>query len=169
MSRLSLIAAVSENHVIGKEGGLPWHLPLDLRWFRDKTMGHHLIIGRKTFESFGSKPLKGREIIVVSHGPGPEQEGVRWARSLDQALGMTSDDDEPIIGGGESLFREALGRADRMYLTHVRASVIGDTFFPAFVDEEWKAVYREPHEADQRHAFPFTFVIYDRVAPAPTD
>lgn len=163
MRTLALIAAVSENHVIGRDGDLPWHLPLDLRWFKEKTTGHHLIIGRRTFESFGSKPLKGREIIVVSRSGGPEQEGVRWAGSLEEALRMTGDDQEPFIGGGESIFREAIERADRMYLTHVRTEVDGDTFFPAFVDEEWKAVYRESHEADERHEHAFTFVIYDRV------
>ena len=162
MSRLSMIAAVAENHVIGRGGDLPWHLPLDLKWFRDRTMGHHLIIGRKTFESFGSKPLRGREIIVVSHTGGEDREGVRWAGSLDEALQMAAGDDEPIIGGGESIFREGIEKADRMYLTHVRAELEGDTFFPAFVDEEWKAVFREAHEADDRHDYPFTFVIYDR-------
>ena len=161
MTTLSLIAAISENHVIGREGGLPWHLPLDLKWFKEKTMGHHLIIGRKTFESFGSKPLKGRE-IVVSRGGGEDREGVRWASSLDEALALVGDDDEPFIGGGESIFREGIERADRMYLTHVRAEVAGDTFFPAFVDEDWEAVYREPHDADDRHDHAFTFVVYER-------
>ncbi len=164
MRTISLIAAVSQNHVIGREGDLPWHLPLDLKWFKEKTTGHHLIIGRKTFESFGSKPLKGREIIVVSRSGGQAQEGVRWAGSLLGALTMAEGDQEPFIGGGESIFREAIELADRMYLTHVRAEVEGDTFFPAFVDEEWRAVYREPHDSDERHAFPFTFVIYDRAA-----
>ncbi len=163
MSTLSLIAAVSQNHVIGRNGDLPWHLPLDLKWFKEKTMSHHLIIGRKTFESFGSKPLKGREIIVVSRSGGRSRDGVRWAGSLDEALSMTTGDDEPFIGGGESLFREGIGRVDRMYLTHVRAEVIGDTFFPAYVDEEWRATSREPHEPDERHRYAFTFVIYERV------
>lgn len=163
MSTLSLIAAVSQNHVIGREGDLPWHLPLDLKWFQEKTMGHHLVMGRKTFESFGSKPLKGREIIVVSRSSGKNQDGVRRAGSLDEALSMTAGDESPFIGGGESLFREGIGHADRMYLTHVRAEVIGDTFFPAYVDEEWKAIYREPHEPDERHRYAFTFVIYERV------
>lgn len=163
MKRLSLIAAMSENRVIGRDGDLPWHLPRDLKWFREKTTGHHLIIGRKTFESFGSKPLKGREIVVVSRSGGQDTEGVRWAKSLDEALRLAEGDDEPFLGGGESIFREGLERADRMYLTHVRAEVTGDTFFPAFDDQEWKPVYREPHEADERHEYPFTFVIYERV------
>ncbi|MBW3670935.1 MAG: dihydrofolate reductase [Acidobacteria bacterium] len=166
MKRLSLIAAMSDNHVIGRDGNLPWHLPLDLKWFKERTMGHHLIIGRKTFESFGSRPLKGREIIVVSRSGGDDGEGVRWSASLDEALRLAEGDDEPFLGGGESIFREGLERADRMYLTHVRAEVIGDTFFPAFVDEEWNAVYREPHEPDERHEYPFTFVIYERVGDA---
>lgn len=162
MRKIALIAAVSQNHVIGKEGDLPWHLPRDLKWFKDKTTGHHLIIGRKTFESFGSKPLPGRKIIVVSRSGGEDREGVRWADSLPAALEMVEGDDEPFIGGGESIFREGIELADRMYLTHVRAEVMGDTFFPAFVDEEWSAVYRESHEADAKHEHAFTFVVYER-------
>lgn len=160
--RLSLIAAVSENRVIGKDGDLPWHLPLDLKWFKEKTTGHHLIIGRRTYESFGSKPLKGREIVVVSRSGGEDRDGVRWAGSLEEALEIAKEDDEPFIGGGESLFAEGVERADRMYLTHVQAEVEGDTLFPVYEAEKWKAVYREPHEPDERHSFPFTFVIYER-------
>ncbi|MDX1582262.1 MAG: dihydrofolate reductase [Thermoanaerobaculia bacterium] len=160
--KLAMIAAVSENNVIGRDGSLPWHLPRDLRWFKETTMGHHLIMGRKTFESFGSKPLKGREIIVVSRSGGVDREGVRWARSLDEALEVVEGDEEPFIGGGESLFRDGFEIASRMYLTRVHAEVDGDTYFPDFDESEWIEVFTEYHEADARNELPFTFSIYER-------
>jgi dihydrofolate reductase len=162
MSRISIIAAVAENRVIGREGDLPWHLPLDMKWFQQKTMGHPLIVGRKTFESFGAKPLRGREMIVISRSGGGDREGIRWVQSFDEAMAAAGSQEEIFIGGGEAVFEEALPLADRLVLTHVHAEVEGDTFFPEYDRSEWVLVFEEHHEADARHAFPFTFAEYER-------
>src|SRR5687768_11810730 len=104
---LSIIVAVSENGVIGRKGGLPWHLPADLKWFKAKTVGHTLIFGRKTYESVG-KPLPGRTTVVITRDPRFVPDGVAIARSVDEAIGKAPDDDEVFIGGGGEVFRQIL-------------------------------------------------------------
>lgn len=162
--RLSLIAAVSENGIIGRGGELPWHLPADLRRFKALTMGHHLLVGRKTWESIG-RPLPGRTMVVISRRPGYAPAGVRVARSLEEAVALAAaaGEEEAFVGGGEALYRAALPQADRLYLTRVGAEVPGDARFPAWREEEWELVAHEDHPADERHAFPFRFLTYDRV------
>ncbi len=160
---VSLIVAVSSNGVIGREGGLPWHLPADLRHFKRTTMGHHLIIGRRTWEEVG-KPLPGRTMVVVSRRRHFAPEGARVVGSVEEALEVASADDEPFIGGGAQIYRIALGRdlVDRICLTRVHAKVEGDTFFPAFDLDEWTLVSEEHHEADDRNAYPYSFLVYER-------
>lgn len=166
--RVSLIAAVAANGVIGRDNGLPWHLPADLRWFQTRTMGHTLVMGRRTWESF-AHPLPGRRIVVLTSRPGwhPEgrPEGVEAAASLDGALARAREagDTEVFVAGGTEVFREALLRVDRIYLTRVEAEVPGDTYFPDFDVAGWKIVEEEHHEADADHSFPFTFQILDRI------
>jgi dihydrofolate reductase len=166
--RVSLIAAVAANGVIGRDNDLPWSLPADLRLFQTLTMGHTLVMGRRTWESFAT-PLPGRRIVVLTSRPEwqPEgrPEGVEVARSLDEALARARDsgDPEAFVAGGTEVFREALPRADRIYLTRVEAEVPGDTFFPTFDLTDWKIVEEDHHEADADHSFPFTFQILDRL------
>jgi dihydrofolate reductase len=163
--RLSLIAAMAEGGVIGRGGGLPWHLPADLARFKRLTMGHHLIVGRRTWESIG-RALPGRRMVVVSRAP--ERLGlpaeVGGARTLDEAVEVAraAGDEEAFVGGGAGLFREALPRADRLYLTRVHAAVEGDTFFPPLDLDGWREVEREERAADERNAYPTTFVVLDR-------
>jgi dihydrofolate reductase len=167
--RISLIAAVAANRVIGRNNGLPWNLPADLRLFQTLTMGHTLVMGRRTWESFAT-PLPGRRIIVITRRPDwlpvlPEEaEGIEVAHSLDEALARAREagDPEVFVAGGTDVFREALPRADRIYLTRVEAEVPGDTYFPAFDIADWKIVEEDHHEADVDHSFPFTFQILDR-------
>lgn len=168
--RVSLIAAVATNGVIGRDNDLPWSLPADLRFFQALTLGHTVIMGRRTWESFAT-PLPGRRILILTRRPGwrpagaSEADGVEIAASLDEALERARDfgDLEAFVAGGTEVFREALPRADRIYLTRVHAEVPGDTWFPEFEITGWKIVEEEHHEADAEHAFPFTFQILERV------
>jgi dihydrofolate reductase len=160
---VSLIVAVSENGVIGRDGGLPWRLSADLKHFKSTTMGHHLIIGRRTWDEVG-KPLPGRAMVVITRSRRFAPEDVRVAHSLEQALDIAHDDDEPFIGGGAQIYRRALENelVDRIYLTRVHAEVEGDTFFPKLDLEDWELVSEEHHETDERNEFPYSFLVYER-------
>jgi len=160
---LSLIVAVSSNGVIGRDGGLPWHLPADLKHFKRTTMGHHLVIGRRTWQEVG-KPLPGRTMVVVTRSRRFAPEGAHVVRSVEQALDLAAADDEPFIGGGSQIYRTALSRdlVDRIYLTRIHADVEGDTFFPDFDLDKWELESEEHHEADEKNEFPYSFLIYDR-------
>jgi len=160
---VSLIVAVSSNGVIGRDGGLPWRLSNDLKHFKKLTMGHHLIIGRRTWDEVG-KPLPGRTMVVVTRSRRFAPEGVRVAHSLEEALDIARDDDEPFIGGGAHIYRMALENnlVDRLYITRVHAEVDGDTFFPDINLDDWKLVSEEHHEADERNQHPFSFLVFER-------
>jgi dihydrofolate reductase len=160
---VSLIVAVSENGVIGRDGGLPWRLSADLQHFKKTTMGHHLIIGRRTWDEVG-KPLPGRTMVVVTRSHHFAAEGVRVAHSLEDALDIARDDDEPFIGGGAHIYRMALENnlVDRLYITRIHAKVDGDTFFPEFDLHDWEQISEERHEADERNEYPYSFLVYER-------
>ncbi len=160
---VSLIVALSTNRVIGRDGGLPWYLPADLRHFKKTTMGHHLIIGRRTWEEVG-QPLPGRDMVVVTRSRDFAPEGVRVVRTVERALEVAAADDEPFIGGGAQIYRIALAGdlVDRLYLTRIHAEVEGDTYFPKLDLDEWKLVSEEHHEADERNQYPYSFLMYER-------
>ena len=160
---VSLIVAVSSNGVIGRDGGLPWHLPADLKHFKRTTMGHHLIVGRRTWEEVG-KPLPGRTMVVVTRSQRFAPEGAKVVRSVEQALEIAAEDDESFIGGGSQIYRIALARdlVHRIYLTRIHAEVEGDTFFPEFDLDDWELVSEEHHEADEKNEFDFSFLVYER-------
>lgn len=173
--KLSLIAALAANNVIGRNNQVPWRLPTDLRRFKALTMGHHLIMGRKTFDSVG-RPLPGRVNVVITRREEWSAAGVTVVHSLEQALRVAAEagDAEAFIAGGAEIYELAIHRADRMYLTRVHAEVEGDTFFPEFDDvSEWRLVDAEHFEADERNEYPFSFLTYDRAAaeghPIPAD
>ncbi len=161
--KLSIIAAVADNGVIGRGNDLPWHLPADLKRFKRTTMGHHLLMGRKTFESIG-RALPGRTTIVISRGHPEVPEGVLVAGSLDRAieLARAAGDDEAFVAGGAEIFREALERADRLYLTRVRGEVAGDRYFPELDLGGWTLLSSETLPADERHAWPLEFELFER-------
>jgi dihydrofolate reductase len=159
---VSIIAAVSDNGVIGRDGGLPWRLPADLKRFKRLTSGHHMIMGRRTWESIGRRPLPGRPTIVVSRDPGFAAEGAQVARSIGQALELAGAVAEVFIAGGEAIYREALEVADRLYLTRVHAVVEGDTFFPELDESGWRVVAEEHHPPDEKNAYAHTFLVYER-------
>jgi dihydrofolate reductase len=160
---VSLIVAVSSNGVIGRGGDLPWRLPADLRHFKRTTMGHHLIVGRATWDELG-RPLPGRTIVVVTRNRGFRADGVLVAHSLEGALALVRDDDEPFIGGGAEIYRRALAAdlVDRLYITRVHAHVEGDTFFPGFDADDWLLVDRVDHPADEKNPHACSFERYDR-------
>jgi dihydrofolate reductase len=151
--RLSLVVAMARNRVIGRDNALPWRLPADLAHFRKVTMGHPIVMGRKTFESIG-KPLAGRKNIVITHNRALAAPGCVVVGSLDEAWKAAGDADEVCVIGGTTLFRETLPLADVIHLTEVEADVEGDTFFPEFDRSEWheEEIARVP--ADERHAYP---------------
>jgi len=160
---VSLIVAVSENGVIGRDGGLPWRLSADLKHFKKTTMGHHLIIGRRTWDEVG-KPLPGRTMVVVTRSRHFAPEGVHVAHSLDEALDIARDDREPFIGGGAHIYRMALENdiVNRLYITRVHSEIEGDTRFPDFDLEMWELVSEEHHEADEKNEYPYSFLVYER-------
>ncbi len=163
---LSLISAISENGVIGREGDLPWRLRDDMKWFKETTMGHPIIMGRKTFASNGGV-LPGRANIVVSRTMDAHQPGLEVARSLGNAIvlakkHLANPAGEIFVIGGAGVYEEALPLADRMYLTRVHAIVDGDTRFPEVHWADWNLVREESHEEDDRNEYAFTIKVYER-------
>lgn len=166
---VSLIAAyAAANRVIGRDGDLPWHLPRDLARFRELTMGHTLLMGRRTFQSLKGRRLSGRRIIVLSRSLQTRPDNAdSLAESMAEGLEIARDrfdETELFVSGGEQVYHQALARdlVDRMYLTVVRAQVEGDTFFPEFEPGRWQEVGRSEHAADDRHAHAFSFRTLER-------
>ncbi|TCV94972.1 dihydrofolate reductase [Luteibacter rhizovicinus] len=158
---VSLVAALDENFAIGKKGGLPWHLPDDLRYFKALTMDKYVLMGRKTAESIG-KPLPGRTNLVMSRKGEAPYKGQITVRSVHDAMATCGGTGLMVIGGGE-VFREALPLARRLYLTWIYAAVDGaDCFFPGIDFKQWTEVSRVHHKADKEHQFPFDMVEYIR-------
>ena len=157
---LSAIVAMASNRCIGKDNTLPWRLPADLKRFKQLTMGHTLVMGRKTYESIG-RPLPGRTTVVVTRQRDYAPEGVRVAHSLEQALELARGDDEAFIAGGADLYRQALERVRRLYLTRIDRDYPGDTFFPEMDLSGWRLVTEEPHPATATEP-PFSFLTYER-------
>ena len=155
--RLTIVVAMADNRVIGRDGGLPWRLPEDLKHFKAVTMGKPILMGRKTWESIG-RPLPGRLNIVITRDPGYVAEGATVVHSLKEALKVAEDSGarEPCVIGGAEIYRLALGRAMRLELTEVHAEVEGDTLFPEFDRSLWSETKRIEHEAeDGRPAYAF--------------
>jgi dihydrofolate reductase len=162
----SLIAAISANGVIGRDGGLPWHLPADLRRFKALTLGHHLIVGRTTWESIG-RPLPGRKMVVVTRKGLDEAESLRTAESVAEAvrLATSAGDAEPFVAGGAGVYREALDNdlVDRLYLTSIHREYEGETGFPGYDESRWQLVSSSAHPADRDADLPaFDFLVFDR-------
>ena len=158
---ISLVVAASTNNVIGSDGGLPWHLPDDLRHFKRLTTGNPIVMGRRTFESIG-RPLPDRRNIVMTRDPDYMARGCDVVSSVREALDIEADADEVMIIGGGQVYRDFLPHADRIYLTRVQADVEGDTYFPDIDEAGWRLVSSEPHAADEKHAYAFDVMVYER-------
>lgn len=165
--RIALIAAMAANRVIGKGNQMPWHLPADLKHFKRLTLGKPVIMGRKTFESIGSKPLPGRVNIVVSGNENYAPTGAVMARDLAQALHIAEGHalDEIMIMGGATIYEQAIALADRLYLTFIQLNVAGgDAFFPDLRQYKWNELSSESHVPDDENPYNYSFVTYERAA-----
>ncbi|MGB2079309.1 MAG: type 3 dihydrofolate reductase [Vibrio sp.] len=159
--KISMIAAMAHNRVIGIENQMPWHLPADFAWFKQQTMGKPVVMGRKTYESIG-RPLPGRLNIVISRNPDLAIEGVTCVTSLEQAFTAAADCDELMVIGGGSIYQAFLEKAHRLYLTYVDAKLDGDTQFPDW-GENWQQVESIERARDEKNQYDMRFVILERV------
>ncbi|RXT05728.1 dihydrofolate reductase [Ammoniphilus sp. CFH 90114] len=157
---ISVIVAMSRNRVIGKDNKMPWHLPADLAYFKRVTMGHTVLMGRKTFESMG-KPLPGRNNVILTRQKDYHQEGCRVLHTIEEALREFKDQDLFVIGGAE-IIKEFLPVVDKLYLTQIDEEFEGDTFLPEFDAGEWVEVSRTEGVIDEKNKFPHTFFVYEK-------
>jgi dihydrofolate reductase len=164
---ISIIAALNENFVIGKNNDLPWHLPDDMKYFMQTTKGHPVIMGRKNYDSIPEKfrPLPNRTNIVVTRQKNFIAPDCIVTNSLDEALDKASatGTDEIFIIGGAEIYREGMDKANKLYLTEIMGALEGDTFFPSYNRNQWKEVSRIHHLIDERHRFAFDFVVYEKI------
>ncbi len=166
--RLSLVVAAAENDVIGRLNELPWKLPSELRLFRERTMGHPVIMGRRTYESIG-KPLKGRDNIVITRGVIVDDPRVITVNSIEEAIALAEmlaakrGVDEIFVIGGSQVFEATRRKADRIYLTRVHMQVEGDRHFRAPNAANWKEIAREEHKARQGDSCDYTIITYERI------
>jgi dihydrofolate reductase len=158
---ITLIVAVADSGVIGRDNALPWHLPEDLKRFKRMTMGKPIVMGRKTFESIG-KPLPGRQNIVLTRESNYRRDGVTVVHDADAALAAAGGAAEIMVIGGADLFRLFLPRAGRVQLTRVHGDIAGDVVWPALDTRVWAVVAREAHDADDRHAYAMTFEVWEK-------
>lgn len=158
---LSIIAAMDENRLIGKDNALPWHLPADLAFFKQTTMGKPILMGRKTFESIG-RPLPGRRNIIISRDPHYQVEGCDICDSIDSAMAIVMDQDEAMLIGGSSLYAQTIERAERLYITEIHAQFEGDAWFPVIDPAQWLESWREDHQNDAKNPYYYSFVKYSR-------
>lgn len=160
---LSIIAALADNRVIGRNNRLPWHLPADLAHFKQLTLGKPMIMGRKTWESLPGL-LPGRAHIVISRNPDYQAQGGAVATSLAEALQLAAQAEEVMVIGGAEIYAQALPLADRLYLTQVHVDVEGDTWFPIFDSQVWKLVDCQDQAADSKNPYDYSFLHYQRIA-----
>ena len=158
---LTLIAAAGENNALGKNNDLVWHLPDDFKRFKKMTSGHHIIMGRKTFESF-PQPLPNRTHVVITRRENYKKEGIIIVHSLERALELTKEDPQPFIIGGGEIYKMAIEVADKIELTRVHGTFEADTYFPEIDENQWKLVAEEYHDKDAKHEFAFTYLTYER-------
>lgn len=159
---ISAIVAMAENRVIGRNNALPWRLPADLRHFKELTLGKPVLMGRKTHESIG-RVLPGRRNIITTRNTTFEVPDALVVHSIEAALQTLSESDELMLIGGAELYRELLPRVQRIYMTVVHAEIEGDSYFPELKPAEWRQVNSEDHPADKDNAYPYSFVIWERV------
>ncbi|MDH5359110.1 MAG: type 3 dihydrofolate reductase [Gammaproteobacteria bacterium] len=159
---ISLIWAMADDRVIGIENRLPWKLPADMKWFRQHTLGKPIIMGRKTFESFGGKPLPQRTNIVITKDEGYQADGIVVVHSIEDALKAAGEVEEVMIIGGMSFYLQMLSRADKLYMTLIHERFAGDAWFPEFDLNQWQELEREDHQADEKNPHAYSFVTMTR-------
>ena len=159
--RLSAIVAMASNRVIGANNALPWRLPDDLKRFKQLTMGHTLVLGRKTYESIG-RPLPGRTMVVVTRQKDYAPEGVKVVHSVDEALALAKGDSEVFIAGGAELYAQTMDRVERLYLTRIEREFPGDTYFPEVDLSTWRLIEGEHHAPESAADLPYSFLTFER-------
>ncbi|HHX8458237.1 TPA: type 3 dihydrofolate reductase [Vibrio diabolicus] len=157
---ISMIAAMADNRIIGKDNQMPWHLPADFAWFKRCTMGKPVVMGRKTYESIG-RPLPGRLNIFISRDETLKIEGVTTVTSIEQALDVAGDVEEVMIIGGGAIYAACLPMANKLYVTHIEAAIDGDTQFPDWGDQ-FKETYSETYQADEKNAYNMRFTVLEK-------
>lgn len=158
---LTIIAAAAENNALGKDNTLVWHLPDDFKRFKKLTSGHHIIMGRKTFDSF-LKPLPNRTHVVITRQDNFRKEGILVVNSLERAIEIAAEDPQPFVIGGGEIYKMAMKLADKIELTRVHGTFEADTFFPEIDENQWKLVSEEFHDKDEKHNYAFTYLTYER-------
>ena len=157
---ISMIAAMADNRIIGKDNQMPWHLPADFAWFKRCTMGKPVVMGRKTYESIG-RPLPGRFNIVISRDASLTIEGVTTVTSIENALDVVGEVDEVMIIGGGAIYAACLPMANKLYVTHIEAEIDGDTQFPDW-GSEFNETYSEAYQADEKNAYSMRFTVLEK-------
>lgn len=158
---LTIIAAAGENNALGKDNDLVWHLPDDFKRFKRLTSGHHIIMGRKTFESF-PKLLPGRKHVIITRKEDYHPDNTSVVHSLDEAIRISKLDEQPFIIGGGEIYKIAMEKAEKIELTRVHGEFEADTFFPEIDENKWKLVKEEFHDKDEKHKYSFTYLTYER-------
>jgi len=162
LMRLSIIVAMDDNQLIGKNNALPWHLPADLGYFKKVTTGKTVLMGRKTYESIG-RPLPNRRNVIVSRNTNFKADGCEVVSSIDAALKLAKDDSEVMVMGGASFYEQMLPSVDRLYITQIEGEYQGDAHFPKFDRGKFSEVSRESHTADEKNQHTYHFTILDRI------
>ncbi len=162
---VSILVAMAKNRVIGRNNALPWQLPPDLKRFKELTMGHHIVMGRKTYESIG-RPLPGRTSVIITRQPDYQVPGAIVVASIDQALKVCSEgkevDQEIFVIGGAQIYRQSLGLCQRIYITEIQQEFDGDTLFPELNQQEWREISREKYRLNDGDGLEYHFVVLDR-------
>jgi dihydrofolate reductase len=161
MGKRNIIVAMANNGCIGKDNDLPWRLPADLKFFKKTTLGHTILMGRKTFESIGSKPLPGRKNVVITRDVNFKSEGVDIYHSIDKALEQLIDEDIFIIGGAQ-IYEQTLQLTDFLYITRVNTTVDGDAYFPEISSSNWELIQEEMHPIDEKNHLEMRFQVYQK-------
>lgn len=161
MLKISLIVAAANNNVIGVNNQMPWHLPNDFKYFKENTLNHSIIMGRKTYDSIG-KPLPGRRNIILTRDQEYQNPEVDIANSIQEVLNYCRDEREIFIIGGAEIFKQALALANRVLLTRVHAEIEGDTYFPELNPADWNLVSQDMHFKDEKHAYDYTSEVWEK-------
>lgn len=160
---ISLLVAMDKNQLIGKDNDLPWRLPADLAYFKRVTMGHPIIMGRKTYDSIG-RPLPGRENIIVTRDTSYEAEGCKVIHSIEEIVKMNEQTDQELfVIGGAEIFKEILPYSDRLYITEINEEFEGDTYFPAFDKSKWEVISEEKGIKDEKNPYDYKFLVYEKI------
>ena len=162
MTNISMIVAHDQQRIIGRENNLPWRLSADLKYFKQKTVGKPLLMGRKTFDSIG-QPLPGRRMMILSRNPELHINGCETFQTPEQVIEACQDADEIMVAGGAEIYRIFLPHAQRLYITEVHTVVEGDASFPEYSAADWCEASRESHRNDEKNEYDYDFVVYDRL------